>query len=63
VDSTEIRIILDYFETQKPYLKKGLNISQVAVEINISSKLCDQLQKEYLLLNLLNILNMLKQAI
>jgi AraC-like DNA-binding protein len=37
--STEIRIILDYFETQKPYLKKGLNISQVAVEINISSKL------------------------
>lgn len=37
--STEIAIILDYFETKKPYLKKGLNISQLAVEINIPTRL------------------------
>ena len=37
--STEITIILDFFETKKPYLKKGLNISQLAVEINISTRL------------------------
>jgi AraC-like DNA-binding protein len=37
--STEIAIILDFFETKKPYLKKGLNISQLAVEINISTRL------------------------
>jgi AraC-like DNA-binding protein len=37
--STEITIILDYFETKKPYLKKGLNISQLAVEINIPTRL------------------------
>jgi len=37
--STEIAIIIDYFETKKPYLKKGLNISQLAVEINISTRL------------------------
>ena len=37
--STEIEIITNYFETKKPYLIKGLNISQVAVEINISTKL------------------------
>ena len=37
--STEITIILDFFETKKPYLKKGLNISQLAVEINIPTRL------------------------
>ena len=37
--SIEIAIILDYFETKKPYLKKGLNISQLAVEINIPTRL------------------------
>ena len=37
--SNEITIILDYFETKKPYLKKGLNISQLAVEINIPTRL------------------------
>ena len=37
--STEIAIILDYFETKKPYLKKGLNISKLAVEINIPTRL------------------------
>lgn len=37
--STEIAIILDYFETKKPYLKKGLNISHLAVEINIPTRL------------------------
>ena len=37
--STEIEIIKSYFKTKKPYLIKGLNISQVAVEINIPAKL------------------------
>ena len=37
--STEIEIITNYFETKKPYLIKGLNISQVSVEINIPTKL------------------------
>ena len=37
--STEIEIITNYFETKKPYLIKGLNISQVSVEINIPAKL------------------------
>ena len=37
--SNEITIILDYFEAKKPYLKKGLNISQLAVEINIPTRL------------------------
>ena len=37
--SIEIALILDYFETKKPYLKKGLNISQLAVEINIPTRL------------------------
>ena len=37
--STEIEIIKSYFKTNKPYLIKGLNISQVAVEINIPAKL------------------------
>lgn len=37
--STEIAIILDYFETKKPYLKKGLNISQLAVEVSIPTRL------------------------
>ncbi len=37
--STEIETIKQYFESKKPYLIKGLNISQVAVEINISTKL------------------------
>jgi len=37
--SKEIDIIEQYFKINKPFLKKGLNISQVAVEINISSKL------------------------
>jgi len=37
--SIEIAIILDYFETKKPYIKKGLNISQLAVEINIPTRL------------------------
>ena len=37
--STEIGIITHYFETKKPYLIKGLNISQVSVEINIPAKL------------------------
>jgi len=37
--STEIEIIKSYFKTKKPYLTKGLNISQVAVEINIPAKL------------------------
>ena len=37
--SIEIALILDYFKTKKPYLKKGLNISQLAVEINISTRL------------------------
>jgi AraC-like DNA-binding protein len=45
--STEIRIILDYFETQKPYLKKGLNISQVAVEINISTRLISFIMNQH----------------
>jgi AraC-like DNA-binding protein len=37
--STEIETIKQYFESKKPYLIKGLNISQVAVEINIPAKL------------------------
>lgn len=37
--SAEIAKIVDYFETEKPYLTKGLTISKVAVEVNISSKL------------------------
>jgi AraC-like DNA-binding protein len=37
--STEIGLITHYFETKKPYLIKGLNINQVAVEINIPAKL------------------------
>ena len=37
--SIEIALILDYFKTKKPYLKKGLNISQLAVEINIPTRL------------------------
>ena len=37
--STEIAIILDYFETKRPYLKKGLNISQLAVEVSIPTRL------------------------
>ncbi len=37
--STEIEVIKHYFRVKKPYLIKGLNISQVAVEINIPAKL------------------------
>ena len=45
--STEIRIIMDYFETKKPYLIKGLNISQLAVEINISTRLISFIMNQH----------------
>jgi AraC-like DNA-binding protein len=45
--STEIRIIIDYFETKKPYLIKGLNISQLAVEINISTRLISFIMNQH----------------
>ena len=45
--STEIRIIIDYFETNKPYLIKGLNISQLAVEINISTRLISFIMNQH----------------
>ena len=45
--STEITIILDFFETKKPYLKKGLNISQLAVEINISTRLISFIMNQH----------------
>ncbi len=45
--STEIRIIIDYFETKKPYLIIGLNISQLAVEINISTRLISFIMNQH----------------
>jgi AraC-like DNA-binding protein len=45
--STEIETIKQYFESKKPYLIKGLNISQVSVEINISTKLISFIINQY----------------
>jgi len=45
--SKEIDIIEQYFKIKKPYLKKGLNISQLAVEINIPTKLISFIMNQH----------------